>query len=498
MAPAKAGAGLAALASLVLAVAAAAQNPPAPGGARKARDCDVVITGVEVNGVPTHSQSFGTPTGQKNVFIGGGFDARCAGTDQRIRSDSAEQYGDEKRMILIGNVHYTETKMKLDADRMTYYTGEERLVAEGNVKGITSSGTHFTGPRAEYLRAVKGVRDRSMLTADARPNVWLSPQDAGTTTKDSTNLQADRVISDNDSLVYAKGRVVIERPDLSTTSDSAFMDNGKEFVRLVYTPKIVGRGERKFTLDGEVIDIFSKQRKVQRVKSAGKAKAVSDDMVMTSDTIDLRITDEKLSRAYAWGPSHARAKSKDQDLTADSIEVLMPGQVLREMHSVGRAMAVSVADTAKIISKDPDRLTGDTIVAYFDSVATGDTTNKPAIRRIVANGSQKPATSYNQVAPSGAGKTDKPNINYVTGDLITVDFKDRQLESVTVTGHASGFYLDAATDSSRAGAAADSAAKKPTAATKSPATKPPPSKPQPPASTKRPSLTTSMPPRTGT
>jgi lipopolysaccharide-assembly LptC-related protein len=491
---------LAALASLALALAAGAQNPPSPAGSQKPKECDVVITGVVVNGVPTHSQSFGTPTGQNNVFIGGGFDARCAGTDQHIRSDSAEQYGDEKRMILIGNVHYTEAKMKLDADRMTYYTGEERLVAEGNVKGITSTGTHFTGPRAEYLRVAKGIRDRSRLIAEPRPNVWLSPKDAGTTTKDSTNLQADRVISENDSLVYAKGRVIIERPDLSTTSDSAFMDNGREFVRLVYSPRIVGRGERKFTLDGDVIDIFSKQRKVQRVKSAGKAKAVSDDMVMTADTIDLRITDEKLSRAYAWGPTHARAKSKDQDLTADSIEVLMPAQVLREMHSVGRAMAVSVADTAKIISKDPDRLTGDTIVAYFDTVATGDTTNRPAVRRIIALGSQKPATSYYQVAPSGSGKTDKPNINYVTGDLITVEFKNHQVESVTVTGHASGFYLDAATDSSRAGAAADSAAKKLSPAPKSPATKQPPSKRQPPAgtkpqapdSTKRPSLAPSM------
>jgi hypothetical protein len=447
-------------AALFIPCALAGQITGERGRVQKAKECDVAIMGVAANGIFSNAHSFSTPTGQRNTFYGGIFDARCAGTDQRIRSDSAEQYGDEKRLILIGHVHYTESRMTLDSDRMTYYTGEERLLAEGNVRGNTKTGTHFTGPRAEYLRVAPGIRNRSRLTAEPRPDVWLSPQDAGSGTKDSTNLQADRVISDNDSLVYAKGRVIIERPDLSTTSDSAFMDNGIEFVKLIYSPKIVGRGDRRFTLEGDVIDVYSKQRKVQRVKSSGHAKANSDDVLMTSDSIDLRMANEKLSRAYAWGPSRARAKSKEQDLTADSIDVVMPGQVLREMHAVRHATAESAPDSTKIISTDLDRLTGDSIVAFFDSVAAGDTTNKPAVRQIVAWGSKPPATSYYQVAPSGGERTRTPNINYATGDLITVDFKDHQVENVSVKGHASGFYVDAVADSARTKSAADSAAQK--------------------------------------
>jgi lipopolysaccharide export system protein LptA len=452
------------------------QNAPPARGGQPAKECSVDIRSVQVNGVVTsHAEAFGTPTRERNIFYGGGFDARCAGTTQRIRSDSAEQFGDEKRLNLIGNVHYTETRLKLDSDRMTYFTGEERLIAEGNVRGITSTGTHFTGPRAEYLRVAKGIRDRSRLTAESRPNVWLSPTDAGSDSKDSTNLQADRVISENDSLVYAKGKVVIERPDLATTSDSAFMDNGKEIVRLAYTPRIVGRGDRKFTLEGDFIDIYSKKRKVQRVKSSGHAKATSEDVLLTADSIDLRITGEKLSRAYAWGPGRARAKSTEQDLTADSIDVVMPGQVLREMHALRNATAEGAADTAKIISKDPDRLKGDTIVAYFDSVAAGDTSHKPAIRQIIARGSSmSPASSYYQVAPAGTGKTDKPNVNYVMGREIIVDFKDHQVDSVTVSGQASGFYLEAPTDSSGAKVAADSTTKRSPAPKKPAATKKPP------------------------
>lgn len=445
-------------------------NAKAPAQPRK--ECNVNIVGVTVNGVPSHAESFGTSTGQHNTFYGGGFDARCAGTDQRIRSDSAEQYGDEKRLILLGNVHYTEVRVKLDSDKMTYFTGDERLIAEGNVRGVTKTGTRFLGPRAEYLRVAKGVRDRSRLTAESRPNVWLSPTDAGSSAKDSTHLQADQVISDNDSLVYAKGKVIIDRPDLVSTSDSAFIDNGREFLRLVYTPKLVGRGERKFTLEGDVIDAYSKQRKVQRVRSSQHARATSEDVLMTADTIDLRITAEKLSRAFAWGPSHARAKSRDQDLTADSIDVLMPAQQLREMHAIRRAMAASVADTTKIISKENDWLRGDTIVAHFDSAASGDTSSRPAVRQIVARGAATPASSFYQVAPGGVGKTDKPNVNYVTGRQITVDFRDRKVESVTVKGSASGFYVEAVPDSTRVKAPADSTSRPPAPSRKAKGTKP--------------------------
>ncbi len=84
----------------------------------------------------------------------------------------------------------------------------------------------FTGPRAEYLRPGGGsVRTQSHLLAEPRSNIWVSPQDAGESSgKDSVNVQANRIVMDKfDSLIYAKGLVVIERPDLLSTSDSAFV-----------------------------------------------------------------------------------------------------------------------------------------------------------------------------------------------------------------------------------------------------------------------------------
>ena len=327
-------------------------------------------------------------------------DAVCVGSDQRVLADSAEQFGDEKRLILIGHAHYTEKRVKLDADRMTYYTGEERILAEGNVVGRTNTGTRFAGPRANYLRAAAGIRATSRLEADSRPHVWLSPKDAGGAGKDTVSLEADRVISENDSLVYAKGRVIIDRVDLVATADSAAMDNGAEIARLFYSPKIVGRGERHFTLVGNVIEAWSRQRELQRVKSGGAAKATSDDITLTADTIDLRLRGQKLDRAFAWGGKRALAHAKERDITADSIDILMPNQSIREMRAVRNALAESEPDSLKIVSKQKDWLRGDTIVARFDSVATGDTVNKPAVRQITATGTAtSTAKSFYQVAP---------------------------------------------------------------------------------------------------
>lgn len=448
-----------------LAIAAAQRTAGA------AKPCNLVVTEVKSADtlVKTHTNLVKSASGQYITYYGGGVDAVCAGTDQRILADSAEYSGDDRRLFLIGHVHYKESRVKLDADRMTYWTNDERLLAEGNVVGVTKTGTHFTGPNADYLRPAAGIRTRSMLTADGRPNTWLSALDAGADTtavnsgKDSTNIVADRIISDNDSLIYAKGSVVIDRPDIGATADSAFLDNGREFSRLTGTPKIVGRGERHFTLAGAVIDLQSKQRQVERVKSAGKASATSDDVTLTADTIDLRVSKQKLQRAYAFGPGQALAHSPERDITADSIDVIIPDQTLREMRAIRHARAESSPDTAKIVTTEKDWLAGNSIVALFDPPAKSDTVNQPAIKTIVATGA---ARSFYQASPGGLkAKTSKPNINYVTGSVITVDFRDRQVESVNVKDKAAGFYLEATPDSSSIATSSDSTGTKPKVAT---------------------------------
>lgn len=422
-------------------LAAQVQRPgaaPARGGDRP---CELIFTGVERNGqITTEQIAYKQPSGDYNTFIGGGVDATCRGQGNRLLADSAEFFGDQGLLILIANVRYTEARMRLTSDKMYYYTREERLTAEGNVKGRSSSGTRFEGPQAEYLRPKPGLRAAPRWTAIGRPFVRMSPTEIGgatTTSADSVDLTANFVTSENDSLLWASGAVLMERRDLSATGDSAYLDNGREYARLMRKPRIVGRGERSFTLDGEIIDLWSKSRKLTRVLALASAKVVSDSLTLRSDTIDLRMADQRVQRVYAWG-TRAFAESPSQRVEADSLDVLMPNQRMQEMRAHGGAVAFSAVDTLRIESDEPDWLRGDSLIALFDSVATAAATTTARMRQITASGN---ARSYYQLVPTSRERG-LPNISYVRGREITVRFDAGEVSTVDVVDQASGVLLE--------------------------------------------------------
>jgi hypothetical protein len=395
----------------------------------------------------TRLQAIKLPSGQSNIFLGGGVDAFCKAQNITLIADSAEFYGDQRVWYLIGNVRYSEPRAKVNSRRATYWTVEDRLLAEGDVVATMPNGSTMRGPTLEYFRVIPNVRPRTKVIAPGRPTIALIQKDTtpGRTEakSDTVDLIANTVVMDGDSLVYAGGKVEITRPDLVATGDSAAMDSGREWARLMRTPAIEGRGERAFRLTGLVIDIYSKQRKLERVLSSGQAHAVSQDLDLTSDTIDMRVDANQISRAYAWGKSRARAVSPTQDMIADSLDVQMPGGRAREVHAVRRAFVQSAPDSLKIrASKEKDWIRGDTVVATFDTVAAGDTTRKPRLRTLVSRGH---ASSWYQI-PSSEGPSGKPSINYVRGVNITVRFQEQQVATVSVDGQATGLFLEPAKD----------------------------------------------------
>ena len=414
--------------------------------AQEGKPCVLVFTGVARGADTTAMKVFTTAGGARYTYIGGGVDATCEGQGNRLLADSAEHYADRGELILINRVRYSEPRMNMQSDRMVYYTNDERLLSTGNVRGKTNTGTRFTGPEFEYFRAKPGLRQTPHWRAPGRPFVRMAPTDsttprkpvAGTTPpSDSVDLTADVVVSENDSLIWLSGKVVIERPDMRATADSATMDQGTGFARLLRGPSITGRGERPFTLTGTVIDLWSRQQRIERVRSDGSARVVSDSLTLTGDTIDLRIQNQQMERIFAWG-GRAAAVTPQQQMEADSIEILMPGQRLRELHAVRTAIAYTQVDTARIVSEERDWIAGDTIVALFDSAATGDTTTSAQMREVTASGA---ARAFYQLAPSG-GVKGQPNISYNRGREIIVSFTDGEVANVAVRDRASGIFLE--------------------------------------------------------
>ncbi len=401
-------------------------------GAQALPNCDYVFE----NTPATTANRVEQPGGTYLMILSRGVVVSCAGQSNRISSDSAQFNEASGTLLLIGGVHYTEPQIDITAERMTYYRGEDRLNAVGNVVARMSNGSVMRAPEADYYRAVVG-RPIARTVATGRPQLSLVDPEAGAAAEPVVVL-ADRIVLVGDSLVYASRRVDITRTSVRANGDSAFVDSETEFVRLMLSPVVTGSGERPFTLRGGVIDLFSRERKLERVLATPSGHVLSGDLELLADSIDLRLVSEQLQEAYAWGPGRARASSPERDITADSIYVSTPNQRLREMHAVGDAFANSIPDTATVTSNERDWISGDTIVARFDTAAAGDT-SRVVPRELIATGD---ARSFYQFGnPEGA--RERPTMNYVRGRVIAIAFADGGVSTVTVTDQASGVYLEA-------------------------------------------------------
>ena len=415
---------------LLLAVSATTEAQEIP------RSCDLEFP----TGTSTRANVVTDAAGKRITYLGGGIVARCIGQGNRLTADSAEQYESEGRLYLVGNVHYTEPRATVTSRTMTYYQGDDHLHAEGDVVAVQSNGSTLRGPTADYYRSTP-QRPLTRMFAPGRPTVTLVQKDTSGRGRppDTAHVVANTITMEGDSLVYASGRVEITRPDLLATGDSAFMDSGRDFARLMRQPSVQGKGTRAFTLTGGVIDVYSRNRQVERVVATPKGHALSKDLELVADSIDLRIQGNQLQRAFAWGVGRAHSISPDREIIADSIDAIMPGQRIREVRALRNAYAESNPDSG-VVSTQRDWMSGDTLVAHFDSLVAADTASKPRIREIVAEGN---ARSFYQMKNSKGLQTE-PTVNYVRGRIIDIIFENAKVATVTVTDKATGVLIEPA------------------------------------------------------
>jgi lipopolysaccharide export system protein LptA len=416
---------------IVIGTCCAAVATPPPAQAQGPITCDFVFT----NTPATRINVIRLGTGAFRTYLGAGVVAHCAGQDNQIVADSAEYHEDIGQLFLIDNVRYREPQAVVTSSRMTYFQGEERLNADGNVVVTMTNGTVMRGPIADYYR-ITPARPMEILIGTGRPQLTLTEQSGDGTQREPVVVHADRIQMNGDSLVYASGRVDINRSDVHATSDSAFVDSGAELVRLIRNPVVNGRGERNFTLRGDVIDLFSRERQLERVVATPNGHATSGDLQLFSDSIDLRLSAERLERAIAWGPSRARAVSTEREILADSLDVIMPAQRLEEVRAIGEAYATSIPDTARVISAERDWLRGDTIIVEFETVHQPE--ERTRARQLTA---LVGARSFHQMQ-GRTGSLDEPSINYVQGETIAVVLRDGEVDYVIVEGNAHGVYVE--------------------------------------------------------
>ncbi len=418
-----------------------APKPPAPKP--PARDCLL-----DFSESPSESRLTSTRVGEnsRNTFIGGGVVARCQGDPQTIRADSAEQYESAGLLNLIGGVVFDEPgKIRMTSQSMSYFTAEDKLVAYQNVVATDiETGSTFSGPIIEYYRATVN-RPASRMYAPQRPTLRLIEKDSTGASRPPITIVANQFEAIGDTGIVAWGTVQINREMIRAEADSASFDKLTETSRLIRNASIVSLDtEQPFRLVGDSIDLFSANRVIERVVALHRAQATSNDVTMRAERVEMKLEDQQVSEAWASGAGRSYAETSLQALEADSLEILMPGQILTRVNAVGRALAKGTPDTVRIADPEEDVLSGDTIIAEFDTATTApDTSAKSIIRRVTAI---RNASALYQI-PSSRGRSCPPAINYSRGHKVVVEFDSGSIRDVTIDSAASGVYLEPTTDS---------------------------------------------------
>jgi lipopolysaccharide export system protein LptA len=435
------------LAVLLLALSAvpvAAQQRPVTA----ARVCVVVLDSAGI----AYGQQANSPS---PVWFGSrGVGTHCRDEATRMRSDSVEWYGERGELYLIGNVHYRDSAATLDADRVTYWVRQERLYAVGNVytRNLVS-GSELRGPNLDYYRAKPPIRDTLAIVATGRPTIRFRRAPARGAPPDTSEpfiIVADRTRMKGQQRMWGSGHVTIDRSDLKARADSAMVDLGDSVGFLIGAPQVIGRdtGRRDSTsyrLTGQRIRFdLTGTEEIKRVKSSGDADALGPDWRLTADTIDLALDSNRIQRARAWGrQSRSNAHSDLSTITADSLDIHMPDQVMQLVWAFGRARATSKPDSA---AREDDWLSGDSLRADFAERTDSLGRRRSEIRHVLAFGT---ARAYYHV-DNQRDRNGPPGVNYSRGQRIAIAMRERKVNTVDIVGQVDGIYLEPAPPDSAA------------------------------------------------
>jgi hypothetical protein len=222
-------------------------------------------------------------------------------------------------------------------------------------------------------------------------------------------------------------------------------------------------------MDGDDID---------QVQAVHDAVLTGEELVLTSPEIRIYLIDDLLQRliavmapaapeAVAADTSAARplAEADDFELTADSIEVIAPGEALQRIFAGGTARSVSRARDSLNVDLLPevartDWLEGDTVIVTFVPVDTLDRvesvvdaaegeplaadTAQSAYRidKIVARGDARSLYRLPPADTTGVAGVDAPAVHYVLGDEIAIIMADGEVDYMEVTGQTRGMHLE--------------------------------------------------------
>jgi hypothetical protein len=399
------------------------------------------------------SQMTTLPDGETRNDVWGGIEATCG--SMWVRADSAVFFDRRGVLYLFWNIEYEDEGRTLVADRAIYYQDEDWVRAEGDVVLTdTLGGSTLSGPVLEYY-PLNANRPFERIFAPERPHLVFQAEEAeGTEEAPPFEVDADRIHIYGDSAIAGQGTVVAVRGDLTAYGDSMDLDLGLGELWLLGTPSVEAS---ETLLEGDSILIVLEESRIREIHAWPNGSAQSAELSLTAPLLRMFVDGEEISRAIASAgePERtgavdsagrepwARSISQDYVLTADSIDIERPGGQLERVVAVKGARASTVdrlLPGGELVGTD--WLEGDTITGYFAAPEPGDSAAEVALTRLEASGEVARALYHIYEDTEEEEAPTLPGVNYVIGRIVTLWLEEGEVQNARVVGPSTGIYLE--------------------------------------------------------
>ncbi len=332
----------------------------------------------------------------------------------------------DERANFYRSVHVTKKNQILEADTLTYYAGEEIIVANGRCS-FADGDIHMTAQKLKHY-----VEDD---LSEARGTVHLND--------DRRTVVADYLVyySETKKAIALRNASILD-PGRNTQlfGDSLVYFNDTGNIEASQNPYIVKQdsaGRESFRIKGDVIRGYEDRG---RFISIGNVKIWRNDFSAYSDELEYY---DSLEVAEMIGKP--RVFRDGQNLSGERMKLRMKDEVLESLSIFDNAVASSKtkaylpynkADSVSVAERDSirvyDEITGKFMEIYFKEGRTDS---------IRVSGM---ATSYYNVTEDSVIQ----GVNIASGDTVVMKFIDKRLNHIVVIGGAEGQYIPDKTNTS--------------------------------------------------
>lgn len=425
------------------------------------------------------------PSGDLSIVtLAGGDQITYVGTPHMICSDGVEIWADSSISYaqtgldhLIGNIRFLDSTGELRADEARYFSEKGRLQASGNVfVQDTIDGITIQNGDLVYLLPTDFRKEAEITVsiADERSKpqavLHMFREDSLVTNEDSQDapytVTGDQIFLRGSDYFNSVGNVTIARDSLLAFADSAEYEGESEGIHLFGAASVE---VPSYNLVGETIDMTLETDSFNKIVAYRDAVLEGEELTISSSEIQLYLNDGVLERLVAATPPiegvapfeplpiQPLAVGKEFRLTADSLDIVIPEEVMETIFAAGNARSVSLARDSLNVASLPevansDWLEGDTIVITFNPTTSAPLEAAPSMGnddqqnyRVETITAKVQARSLYRLTPSDTTASpgiDPPAIHYVTGDEITILMREGQADRLEVQGRTHGFHLE--------------------------------------------------------